>query len=76
VHGPEQCSQYSDSLQVGQSDDQTTVRARFFAPIQSGPGPNPASCTMGTGSFFLRGKVAGYGIDHPPAFLVQRLKKE
>ena len=24
--------------------------ARFFAPVQTGPGANPASCTMGTGS--------------------------
>ena len=25
--------------------------ARFFAPIQTGPGAHPASCTMGTGFF-------------------------
>ena len=25
--------------------------ARFFAPVQTGPGTHPASCTMGTGSF-------------------------
>ena len=25
--------------------------ARFFAPVQTGPGAHPASCTMGTGSF-------------------------
>jgi hypothetical protein len=25
--------------------------ARFFANVQTGPGANPASCTMGTGSF-------------------------
>ena len=25
--------------------------ARFSAPVQTGPGDNPASCTMGTGSF-------------------------
>jgi len=25
--------------------------ARFFAPIQTGPGAHPASCTVGTGSF-------------------------
>ena len=24
---------------------------RFSAPAQTGPGPHPASCTMGTGSF-------------------------
>ena len=64
------------TLQAGQSDDRTTTRVRFSAPVQSGPGAKPASCTIGTGSFFPRGKVAGYGIDHPLAFLVQRLKKE
>ena len=25
--------------------------ARFSVPVQNGPGANPASCTMGTGSF-------------------------
>ena len=25
--------------------------ARFPAPVQTGPGAHPASCTMGTGSF-------------------------
>jgi len=27
------------------------VGARFSAPVQTGPGARPASCTMGTGSF-------------------------
>jgi len=27
------------------------VGARFFEPVQTGPGAHPASCTMGTGSF-------------------------
>jgi len=27
------------------------VGKRFSAPVQSGPGVHPASCTMGTGSF-------------------------
>jgi hypothetical protein len=25
--------------------------SRFSAPVQTGPGAHPASCTMGTGSF-------------------------
>ena len=25
--------------------------ARFFAPVQTSPAANPASCTMGTGHF-------------------------
>jgi hypothetical protein len=27
------------------------VEAGFFAPVQTGPGAQPASCTMGTRSF-------------------------
>ena len=27
------------------------MEARFFAPVQTGPGAQPASCTMGTWSF-------------------------
>ena len=33
------------------SGDRIPVRARFSAPVQTGPGAQPASCTMGTGSF-------------------------
>jgi len=38
---------------------------RFSAPVQTGPGAHPASCTMGTGSFpgVMR---PGSGVDHPP----------
>ena len=39
--------------------------ASFSAPFQTGPGDNPASCTMGTGSF-LAVKRPGRGVDHPP----------
>jgi len=27
------------------------VEARFSAPVQTGPGAHPVSCTMGTGAF-------------------------
>jgi len=30
---------------------ESRVGARFSAPVQTGPGVHPASCTMGTGSF-------------------------
>jgi len=40
-----------DSLRAGRSGDRIPVAARFSAPIQTGPGAHPASCTMGTGSF-------------------------
>ena len=49
-------------------------RARFSAPIQTGPGAHPASYTMGTGSS-PGVKQLGCDIDHPP-HLVLRLKKE
>jgi len=40
------------------------VGARFSAPVQTGPGAHPASCTMGTGSF-PGVKRPGRGVDHP-----------
>ena len=40
-------------------------RAKFSAPIQTGPGAHPAACTMGTGSF-PGVKRQGRGADHPP----------
>ena len=40
--------------------------ARFSAPVQTGPGTYPASCTMGTGSF-PGVKRPGRGVDHPPS---------
>ena len=39
--------------------------ARFSAPVQTGPGAYPASCTMGTESF-PGVKRPGRGADHPP----------
>jgi hypothetical protein len=44
--------------------------ARFSAPVQTGSGAHPASCTTGTGSF-PRVKRPRRGFDLPP-----RLKKE
>jgi hypothetical protein len=39
-------------------------RARFSAPVQTGPGAYPASCTMCTGSF-PEVKRPGRDVDHP-----------
>ena len=63
--GPGQRSRYSDSLRTGRSGDRIPVGARFPAPVQTGPGAYPASCTMSTGSF-LGVKRPGRGADHPP----------
>jgi hypothetical protein len=40
------------------------VGARFSAPVQTGPGGHPASCTMGTGSF--RGVESSRGVTLTP----------
>jgi hypothetical protein len=52
----------------------TTLRAgRSGDRIQTGPGANPASCTMGTGS--LPGvKRPGHGADPPPYLQCRGLK--
>jgi hypothetical protein len=44
---------------------ETPAGARFFPPVQTGPGAHPASYTVGTGSF--QGvKWPGRCVDHPP----------
>jgi hypothetical protein len=46
-----QLSRYSEWRGAGRSGDRIPVGARFFAPVQTGPGAHPVSCTMGTRSF-------------------------
>jgi hypothetical protein len=41
------------------------VGARFYSPVQTGPGAYPASCIMGTGSF-PGVKRPERGLDHSP----------
>ena len=47
--------------------------ARFSAPVQTGPGAHPASCTMGTGSLPVV-KRPGRGADHPPDLNAEIMK--
>ena len=50
------------------------MEARFYAPVQTGPGADPASCTMGTGSF--PGVNSGRGVKLTPhRLLVQWSRK-
>ena len=57
-------SRYRDWLRAGRSGDRSPVGARFSAPVQTGPGAHPASCTMGTGSF--PGVNSGRGVTLTP----------
>jgi len=74
IIGPGLFSRYSDLQRTGRSGDRIPVGARFFTTVQTGPRAQPASYTMGTGSF-SGVKRPGRGDDHPP-HLAPRLNKE
>ena len=63
--GPGSSVSIATELWVGRSGDRIPVRARFSAPVQTGPGAHPASYTMGTGSF--PGVKSGPGRDTDPS---------
>jgi hypothetical protein len=68
-------SRYSDWLRDGQSGDRILMWARFFAPVQTGPGAHLASCTMGDRS--LPGVESGRGVTLTPhPLIVPRSKKQ
>ena len=70
----ESLSRYSDWLRAGRSGDRIPVGARFSAPVQTGPGAQPAPCIMGTGSF--PGVKSGRGVTlTPQPLLVPRSRK-
>jgi hypothetical protein len=56
------------------NNNKIPVGARFFAPVKTSPGAQPATYTMGTGSF-PGVKRPRRGVDHPPNPAL-RLKKE
>ena len=64
--GPAQLSQHRDLLRAGRSGDRIPVTARFSAPVNTGPGAHPASCTMDTGSLSPGVKRPERGVAHPP----------
>jgi hypothetical protein len=64
---------YSDALSAGRSGDRIPVESRFSAPVQPGPVAQPASYTMGTGSF--PGEKLGVVLTTHP-HLELRLRKE
>ena len=49
--GPGSSVGIATDLRAGRSRDRIPVGAKISAPIQTGPAAQPASCTMGTGSF-------------------------
>jgi hypothetical protein len=65
--GPGERSRYSESLRAGRSGDRIPVGARFFVPVQTGPGVHPTSCAMGNGSF-SGVKRPVRGVVHPSPF--------
>jgi hypothetical protein len=72
--GPGQLSLCSHLLRAGRSGDLISTRTRFFAPVQTGPGANPASSTISTDC--LPGvKWPGRGV-YPHPHLAPRFQKE
>ena len=72
--GSGQLSRYRDLLRYGWSGDRNPVGASFPAPVQTGRGAHPASCTIDT-VCFPGVKRLGRGVDQPP-HLAPRLRKE
>jgi hypothetical protein len=59
-HGPGSVVGIATGYGAGRSRDWIPIGARFSAPVQTGPGAHPASCTIGTRSF--SGVKSGRGV--------------
>jgi len=64
--GPGSSVGIATELRAGRSGDRIPMGARFYAPVQTGPGAHPASCTMGTGSFPGGKERPGCEVDPSP----------
>jgi len=51
IKGPGSVVGIATGYGLGRSGFESRWGARFSAPVQTGPGAHPASCTRGTGSF-------------------------
>ena len=51
VGGPGRVDGIAAGYELDGSGFESRWRARFSAPVQTGPGAHPGSCTMGTGPF-------------------------
>jgi len=63
--GPGYLSRYSDSLLSDHSEVWIPMGERISAPVQTGPGAHPVSCTRSTRSLFPGIKRPGRYVDHP-----------
>ena len=64
----------SDEEPWGRSGDRIQVGGKFSAPVQTGPGAHPATCTMGTGSFLRVKSDRGVKLTPPHPFTAVVMK--
>jgi hypothetical protein len=64
--GPGSSVGIETELRAGRSGDRIPVEARVSAPVQTGLGAHPTSCTTGTGSFPGDRKRPGRDADPSP----------
>jgi hypothetical protein len=65
----------ANALWTGRFGDGIPAMVRFSAPVQTVPGPQPASYIIGTGSF-PGVKRPGCGADHTHTHIAPRLNRE
>ena len=62
---PRAPTNFKQKCELDVSEIESWLGAKFFAPVQTGPGTHPASYKIGTGSFPGL-KRPERGVDHPP----------